>query len=207
MSKIPVTEIDGSQSFDVENPTEEVTKNITAANVVVFKQSDDLAPEFTIQQIPNLYALSFYMHDEALMSLADDIQITHVMVEAKTAAGGAIYTDGYIYPSTTKPSAKYYEGTETKKDYIPEIKFQGETLTDRMLVTVENSNEDYWITEAGAENGTKQFFFSMLPITPMDPADTKAALSFKVIAKVGNKTKVAQAYQLYRDSLSVNRKK
>ena len=190
MSVIPVTEIDGSQSFDVENPTEEVTKNITAANVVVFKESDDLAPEFTIQQIPNLYALSFYMHDEALMSLADDIKITHVMVEAKTTAGGAIYTDGYIYPSTTELSAKYYEGTETNKNYIPEIKFQGTTLTDRMLVTVENSNEDYWITEAGAENGTKQFFFSMLPITTMDPADTKAALSFKVIAKVGNKTKV-----------------
>ena len=190
MSVIPVTEIDGSQSFDVENPTEEVTKNITAANVVVFKESDDLAPEFTIQQIPNLYALSFYMHDEALMSLADDIKITHVMVEAKTTAGGAIYTDGYIYPSTTELSAKYYEGTETNKNYIPEIKFQGTTLTDRMLVTVENSNEDYWITEAGAENGTKQFFFSMLPITHMDPADTKAALSFKVIAKVGNKTKV-----------------
>lgn len=193
MSVIPVTEIDGDQTFDVENPTEQVTKNITAANVVVFKKSDDIATGFTIQQIPNLYALSFYMHDEALMSLADDIKITHVMVEAKTAAGGAIYTDGIIYPSTTEPSVKYYEETETNKKYIPEIKFQGESLTDRMLVTVENSNEDYWITEAGAENGTKQFFFSMLPVKSTDDAvnpNPLNSLSFKVIAKVGNKTKV-----------------
>lgn len=186
MTKIPVVGIKENQEFDVENPTEQVTKNITAANVAVFKESGAEAPEFTIQQIPNLYALSFYMKDLALMSLTDDIKITHVMVEAKAGEVGAIYTGGYIYPSNTDPGVKYYNGTETNANNIPEIRFQGEGLTDRMMIEVKNSNEDYYISEAGAENGTKQFFFSMLPINDAG----LDYVSFKVIAKVGNKTKV-----------------
>lgn len=195
MTQIPVVGIPANQPFDVENPTEQVTKNITAANVVVFDESGANAPEFTIQQIPNLYALSFNIQNEELMSLTDDINITHVMVEAVANDGkGAIYTNGYIEPSTFDPSNKYYNGTEKNSAYIPVIEFYGTDRTDRMIVTVNNSNEDYWITETGAENGTKQFFFSMLPVLPTSSEDPDAPvlkqLTFKVIAKVGSKTMV-----------------
>lgn len=180
---IPVTPIESEQEFNCDPALmgDQISKNITAANVVKFLQNKDNAEDFTIYQIPNLYALSFYIEDESMLKLASTFKISKVMVEATTGKNGAIYTDGIIYPSDTEIDKKVYNNPE---GVLPEIMFEGKgEKISRMVVNVINKDADdtYYIKNTGKDNGTGKFYFSMLPTT--GKAD-------KITFKIYGKTKV-----------------
>lgn len=186
MTEIPVVEIEGTQPFDVQNPTAQVTANMTAANVAVFGQSGNQAPTFTVEQIPNLYALSFYIQNEALLELDQPVKITHVMLEVDDKAA-KFNTNGTIKPSSYDITPATYNG-EVGAPAMPTIKFTGAAQKeDRIIVEVANEgkNSDYYIRNTGKENGTEKFYFSLLPTEEL----TKN-VTFKIIGKVGKTTKV-----------------
>ena len=186
MKEIPVVEIKGTQPFDVQNPTAQVTANMTAANVAVFGQSGNQAPTFTVEQIPNLYALSFYIQNEALLELDQPVKITHVMLEVDDKAA-KFNTNGIIKPTSCEITPETYNG-EAGAPAMPTIDFDGAAQKeDRIIVEVANGgkNSDYYIRNTGKENGTEKFYFSLLPTEEL----TKN-VTFKIIGKVGQKTKV-----------------
>lgn len=180
---IPVTPIESEQEFNCDPALmgDQISKNITAANVVKFLQNKDNAEDFTIYQIPNLYALSFYIEDESMLKLASTFMISKVMVEATKEGKPAINTDGIIYPKTTTIDKKVYNNPE---GVLPEIMFEGKgEKISRMVVNVINEDKDdtYYIKNTGKDKGTGKFYFSMLPTT--GEAD-------KITFKIYGKTKV-----------------
>ena len=180
MTEIPVVGIPATQPFDVQNPTKQVTANMTAANVVVFGESGNQAPEFTVKQVPNLYALSFFITDEALLKLDQKVQITHVMLEAENHTA-VFNTAGTIAPSTTKINPNTYNGVPGA-DPMPVISFTGATeKADRIIIEVANegNNSDYYIRNTGKDNGTAKFYFSLLPTEKLT-----SNVTFKIIGKV-----------------------
>lgn len=180
MTEIPVVGIPATQPFDVQNPTNQVTANMTAANVVVFGESGDQAPKFTVKQIPNLYALSFFITDEALLKLDQKVQITHVMLEAENHTA-VFNTAGTIAPSTTDIEPDTYNGVNGA-DPMPVITFKGATeKADRIIIEVANkgNNSDYYIRNTGKDNGTAKFYFSLLPTEKLT-----SDVTFKIIGKV-----------------------
>ena len=190
MTEIPVKEIPATQEFDTKDVTAQVTKNITAASVAVFGKSSDVASDFTIEQIPNLYEVSFYIYDEAFLKLGDAAKISHVMLEAD--GGVAIFnTNGNIGPNTDNDKNTFeYEITaaEYKAGNMPKIVFVGDeaTRTGRIIVEVKNADDEaYYINETGKDNASGKFYFSLLP-TETVPSN----VTFKVVAKVGTSTKV-----------------
>ena len=186
MTTIPTKEIKAEQDFDCADIDCQVNKNVFAANVVRFDKSSALTPEFTVKQIPNLYALSFYINDESLLKLDKKVQITHVVVEAFTEAGKpAFNTVGTIAPTYTNITASTYNRVEGAPA-MPEIDFDGtaEKRVERVTIAVKNSTDDYCITNTGKSNGTDKFYFSLLP------TEQVSKVSFKVISKVNKKTVV-----------------
>lgn len=180
MTEIPVVGIPATQPFDVQNPTNQVTANMTAANVVVFGESGDQAPKFTVKQVPNLYALSFFITDEALLKLDQKVQITHVMLEAENHTA-VFNTAGTIAPSSTDIEPDTYNGVNGA-DPMPVITFKGATeKADRIIIEVANkgNNSDYYIRNTGKDNGTAKFYFSLLPTEKLT-----SDVTFKIIGKV-----------------------
>lgn len=190
MTEIPVKEIPDTQEFDTKDVTAQVTKNITAASVAVFGKSQATASDFTIEQIPNLYEISFFIQEEAFLKLGEAARITHVMLEAND--GAAIFnTNGKIGPDYDLASPEF-EYVITAPDYIaeklPKIAFVGDpsTCTSRITVEVKNADDEaYYINETGKDNASGKFYFSLLP-TEVIPNK----VTFKVVAKVGTSTKV-----------------
>lgn len=179
-SEIPVKPI-ASNKFDCNAVEKYVNENIFAANVVNFKTSGTQTPEFTIKQIPVLYAVSFYIDDENLLKLGNNVSIEHVLIEATKDGKPAINTEGIVQPQGKNfvVTDDQYKGDKPMTD----IEFVGkeESRISRMVVKVENSNEDYEIRDLGKDNGTANFYFSMLPTEQFDK------VSFKIVGKVDGK--------------------
>lgn len=186
MATIPVKPI-SENKFDCNEIEKYVNQNIFAASVANFKKSGTNAPSFTIEQIPVLYAISFYIKDQNMLTLGDKIEITHVMVEATKDGKPAINTDGIIQPEGGNfvITNDQYKGLKP----MPKIEFVGEVSSriDRMMIAVENSNDEYCIRDLGVEGGTKNFYFSMLPTEEFDK------VTFKVVAKIDGKKTVVLA--------------
>lgn len=206
LTAIKVKEIGTPQTFKTSDVTEQVKANITAANVVSFRQGDDkLSPEFTVKQIPNLYALTFAIEDENLLKLGSTFKISRIYVEATKGDAPAINTDGIVGPEypgddylanpDDKPSSFDYSISKDKwnnvdGEVLPEIDFVGgENKISRMQIDVTNDNKEtekgYWITALGKT--TSKFYFSMLPTEDFDK------LTIKVVGKMGKETKVFKA--------------
>lgn len=183
MAKIPVKPIKENK-FDCNEIEKYVNQNIFAANIVNFKKSGTQAPVFTVKQIPVLYAISFYIKDESLLALGDKMEVTHVLIEATAAGKPAINTEGIVQPQ----DGNYVITNDQYKELKPmtEIQFVGEESSriGRMMIEVENSNDDYCIRQLGQDGGTANFYFSMLPTEEFDK------VTFKVVTKIDGKKTV-----------------
>lgn len=188
-TKIPVKEINTPQDFNCADVDQQVSENIFAANVVEFEKGGNQMPKFTVKQIPNLYAINFFIDDEELLKLDKKVEISQVMIEVTSGGAGAINTKGTIAPKNFVITAE-----EFNTDVMPAIGFNGdaESRIERMVINVANAAKDskYYITNLGKEKGTDRFYFSMLPVEDFDQ------VTFKIVGKVAGKTKVfARTYE------------
>ena len=188
-TKIPVKEINTPQDFNCADVDQQVSENIFAANVVEFEKGGNQMPKFTVKQIPNLYAINFFIDDEELLKLDKKVEISQVMIEVTNGGAGAINTKGTIAPKSFVITAE-----EFNTDVMPAIGFNGdpESRIERMVINVANAAKDskYYITNLGKEKGTDRFYFSMLPVEDFDQ------VTFKIVGKVAGKTKVfARTYE------------
>lgn len=190
---IPVKEIKSPQPFNCADVDAQVSENIFAANVVEFQKGQrNQAPVFTIEQIPNLYAVSFFIDDEALLKLDKEMEITQIMLEVTNGDAAAINTNGKVYPNIDIDNNGVLDYNIPAADYnadkMPAIGFEGDAATriSRMVISVSNTEKDskYYITDLGQDNGTDRFYFSMLPTAVFDK------VTFKIVGKIGGKTKV-----------------
>ena len=188
MSDIPVQPIKSPLRFncDPDSIANQVSENITAANVVKFLKGGDQLTDFTIEQIPNLYGLSFRIEDENLLKLESKLQISRIYVEATNGDAPAINTTGYIEPVNFNIDANTYNGVEGS-DPLPEIDFvpgDAETKISRMEINVINKAKDANYQITALDNPTSRFYFSMLP------TDEFNKLTIKIVGKMGKKTMV-----------------
>lgn len=188
MSKIPVQPIKSPLRFncDPDSIANQVSENITAANVVKFLKGGDQLTDFTIEQIPNLYGLSFRIEDENLLKLESKLQISRIYVEATNTDAPAINTTGHIEPVTFDIDANTYNDVEGSAP-LPEIDFvpgDAETKISRMEINVINKAKDANYQITALDNPTSRFYFSMLPTDDFDK------LTIKIVGKMGKKTMV-----------------
>lgn len=192
---ITVKEIGSPQPFDCADVDKQVSANIFAASVAEFEKGQAQAPTFTIEQIPNLYAVSFYIDEEALLKLDKEMEITQVIMEVTKSGKPAINTNGTIAPESYEITPANYNA-----NVMPGVRFTSDPTTriERMVIDVTNTEKDsqYHITELGKNGGTARFYFSMLPAGLEsselgDPNEDKFDLvEFKIVGKINGKTKV-----------------
>lgn len=192
---ITVKEIGSPQPFDCADVDKQVSANIFAASVAEFEKGQAQAPTFTIEQIPNLYAVSFHIDEEALLKLDKEMEITQVIMEVTKSGKPAINTNGTIAPESYEITPANYNA-----NVMPGVRFTSDPTTriERMVIDVTNTEKDsqYHITELGKNGGTARFYFSMLPAGLEsselgDPNEDKFDLvEFKIVGKINGKTKV-----------------
>ena len=187
MSEIPVQPIVSPQRFNCapDSIANQVSENITAANVVKFLEGGDQLTDFTIKQIPNLYGLSFRIEDENLLKLESKLQISRIYVEVTKSGAPAINTTGCIKPSTFDITADTYNDVEGTS--LPTIDFEGDAATQisRMQINVINEAKDAGYQITALDNPTSRFYFSMLPV---EPGFDKVTI--KIVGKMGKATKI-----------------
>ena len=184
-----------TMTFDSEDITAAVNKNIFAANVVSFIPGGSELTEFTVKQIPNLYGLTFKIKDESLLSLKEKVTILSVIMEAKDNTGTVLSCEGYVSPKKTQPTAEEYnnvpvDATDLTKGYhnIGGIQYTSEPgkAPERIIIDASEAtqaDEAYQITALGV--ATEPYFFSALPV-----GTGVTSVKFSVIVKAGNETKV-----------------
>lgn len=183
-----------TMTFDSEDITAAVNKNIFAANVVSFIPGGSELTEFTVKQIPNLYGLTFKIKDESLLSLKEKVTILSVIMEAKDGIGTTVLScEGYVSPEKTQPTANEFNNVPINKDDLSQgyhniggIAYSSENEPERIIIDASEAtqaDEAYQITALGL--ATQPYFFSALPV-----GNTVESVKFSVIVKAGNETKV-----------------
>ena len=184
-----------TMTFDSEDITAAVNKNIFAANVVSFIPGGSALTEFTVKQIPNLYGLTFKIKDESLLSLKEKVTILSVIMEAKNSTGTVLSCEGYVSPEKTQPTKDEFNNAPVNINDLSQgyrniggIKYTSEPgkAPERIIIDASEAtqaDEAYQITALG--EATQPYFFSALPVG----ADVES-VKFSVIVKAGNETKV-----------------
>lgn len=188
VDKIPVY-IDNFD-FDTENPTYTISNNMFAYSNVAFVPGGSQVSEFTLNQLPVLYALKFKADKSLNMNLDGGVVINNIIFRAYDKAGNSLLRkEGWLAPNGNLTVEDYNEGN---LDAI--VKYQSASDALEMIYSnVKGGDKEGYRIDALDENfeDKKAFYFSALPLSSdkVEKVEVKVVTNKGVFAKEYTRTK------------------